>query len=136
MTKAFAKLDSNNNVIKVHIVADGNAATEAKGEAFLRKLYWETDTVYKQTDPRTVAGTHRDGGTPFRKNYAAKGGTYDPVRDAFIPKQPFPSWVLNEDTCDYEPPVPYPIGEGDKENIYNWNETEGRRDPTNADWVD
>ena len=122
MTKYFAKLDSNNTVIKVHVVDDSHAPSEAKGEAFLRKLYWETDTVYKQTDPRTVAGTHRDGGTPFRKNYAAKGGTYDPVRDAFIPKQPFPSWTLNEDTCQYDSPIPHPEGEA------TWNEAEGKWD--------
>ena len=59
------------------------------------------------------------GGTPFRKNYATIGGTYDPERDAFIPPRLFESWTLNEDTCNWEPPTPYP---NDSEN-YKWNET-------------
>jgi hypothetical protein len=122
MAIAFAKLDSNNKVINVHIIPDDKAATEAKGEAYLRKLYWETDTVYKQTDTRTLAGTHQDGETPFRKNYASVGGTYDPVRDAFIAAKPFPSWILDEETCDYRPPVSHPEGDGD------WNETEQKWD--------
>lgn len=122
MAIAFAKLDSDNKVINVHLVPDDKAATEAKGEAYLRKLYWETDTVYKQTDTRTLAGTHLDGGTPFRKNYASVGGTYDPVRDAFIAAKPFSSWILDEETCDYRPPVPRPDGDGD------WNETEQKWD--------
>ena len=44
----------------------------------------------------------------IRKNYAGIGYTYDEGRDAFIPPKPFPSWTLNEETCSWEPPVPYP----------------------------
>jgi hypothetical protein len=54
----------------------------------------------------------------FRKNYASVGFTYDKTRDAFIPPKDFPSWLLNEDTCQYDPPTPYP--EDDKR--YSWDE--------------
>ena len=54
----------------------------------------------------------------IRKNYAAIGHTYDSVRDAFIPHQPFPSWTLIEDTCTWEAPTALP----DDDNQYSWNE--------------
>ena len=63
---------------------------------------------------------HEKDGTPFRKNYAGVGFTYDAQRDAFIPPKPFPSWVLNEETCLYDPPTPYPKDEN--RNVYVWNE--------------
>jgi len=72
-----------------------------------------------QTSYNTQAGVHLKGGTPLRKNYAGVGFTYDEVRDAFIPPKPFDSWILNETTCLYEPPVAYP-SDG---NNYRWNET-------------
>lgn len=71
-----------------------------------------------QTSYNTQGGVHTLGGTPFRKNFAGIGFTYDSVRDAFIPPQPFPSWTLNEDTCHYEPPFPMPA-DG---NYYEWDE--------------
>ena len=55
-----------------------------------------------------LGGIHYQGGTPFRKNAANVGFTYDEQRDAFIPPQPFPSWTLNEDTCQWDAPTPYP----------------------------
>lgn len=61
-----------------------------------------------QTSYNTQAGVHRLGGTPLRKNYAGIGYTYDAVRDAFIPPKPFNSWVLNEETCVWDAPVPMP----------------------------
>ena len=64
-----------------------------------------------QTCRRTSYNTHGNqhpNGAPFRGNYAGIGYTYDGQRDAFIPPQPFPSWVLNEDTCMWDPPVPAP----------------------------
>lgn len=61
-----------------------------------------------QTSYNTYGGIHKNGGTPFRKNYAGVGFTYDSIRDAFIPPQPFASWTLNEDTCLWDCPVPYP----------------------------
>ena len=57
----------------------------------------------------------------IRKNYAGVGYSYDEVRDAFIPPKPFDSWILNEETCNWEAPTPYP----DDGQIYSWNETEG-----------
>ena len=71
-----------------------------------------------QTSYNTHAGVHSQGGTPLRKNFAGVGFTYDKTRDAFIPPKPYPSWLLNDDTCQWEPPVAYPEGEG----LYSWNE--------------
>lgn len=71
-----------------------------------------------QTSYNTHAGVHSQGGTPLRKNFAGIGFTYDKTRDAFIPPKPYSSWLLNDDTCQWEPPVAYPEGEG----LYSWNE--------------
>ena len=71
-----------------------------------------------QTSYNTHGGIHQLGGTPLRKNYAGIGYTYDQDRDAFIPPKPFNSWLLNEDSCLWESPVPYPTNGG----IYRWNE--------------
>ena len=61
-----------------------------------------------QTSYNTRGGEHTLGGTPLRKNYAGIGFTYDRERDAFIPPQPYTSWILNEDTCLWDAPLPYP----------------------------
>lgn len=107
----FAQLDDNNIVTQVIVVhnnelLDQNGQeSEAQGIAFCQSLLggnW-VQTSYNGN---------------FRKNYAGQGFTYDPARDAFIPPQPFPSWLLNEDTCQWGSPVPYPT-DG---NIYIWNE--------------
>ena len=71
-----------------------------------------------QTSYNTQGGVHLLGGTPLRKNYAGIGFTYDRTRDAFIPPQPFASWTLNEETCLWDAPMPYPI-DG---KIYRWDE--------------
>ncbi len=85
-------------------------------------IYWEgyygKGGLCKRTSYNTIGGVHLNGGTPFRKNYAGVGYTYDPVRDAFYAPQPFGSWSLNEDTCLWQAPVVYP----DDENSYIWNE--------------
>ena len=73
-----------------------------------------------QTSFNTHGGVHALGGTPFRKNYAGVGFTYDSVRDAFIPPKPFPSWTLNEDTCLFDPPTPMP-----EEGTWAWQEGTG-----------
>lgn len=78
-----------------------------------------------ETDKNTFAGVHLDpetrqpdGGVPLRKNYAFIGAIYDPIRDAFYHPQPYPSWTLNEDTCEWTPPsFPPDDGKG-----YIWNE--------------
>ena len=101
----FARLDSNNKVIKVYSVADHKAPTEEAGIEYLHKLH---------NYPFWVQA-FRDG---TRKNYPSKGFTYDEDRDAFISKQLYPSWTLNEDTCRWESPVAYPY-DG---KPYEWNE--------------
>jgi hypothetical protein len=60
----------------------------------------------------------------IRKNYAGIGFTYDEDRDAFIAPKPYPSWILNEGTCQWEAPIPYPT-DG---ILYQWDEEAG-------DWV-
>ena len=76
------------------------------------------EQICKRTSYNTVGGVHLGGGTPFRKNYAGIGYTYDESRDAFIPPKPFDSWTLNETSCLWEAPVAYP----DDGEVYTWNE--------------
>ena len=97
--------------------------------------YIDSDAIknpsdWVQTSYNTRGGIHYapnsnelDGGVALRKNYAGIGYIYDKDRDAFYGTQPYPSWVLNEDTCQWESPVPYP----DDDKIYTWNEE-------NQDW--
>lgn len=73
-----------------------------------------------QTSYNTSGGQHKLGGTPLRKNYAGIGYTYNAELDAFIPPKPFPSWLLNSDTCLWDAPVAMPT---DGKN-YSWNETQ------------
>jgi hypothetical protein len=120
---SFAKIGLNGKVIEVlsvvnEVLHDSNGIEqEAIGIDFLTKLTGYP--VWKQTSYNTNGGVHSSGGTPLRKNHAGIGMTYDEDRDAFIPKKPFNSWVLNETTCLWEAPVVYP---SDGQN-YNWNET-------------
>jgi hypothetical protein len=76
------------------------------------------EQVCKRTSYNTRGGVHTNGGTPFRKNYAGIGYTYDESRDAFIPPKPFDSWTLNENSCLWEAPVAMP----DDGQQYQWNE--------------
>ena len=89
------------------------------------ELTARTGDVYKQTSYNTSGGVHSLGGTPFRKNYAGIGYTYDSSRDAFIPPKPYNSWVLNESTCLWDAPVAMPTDD----KIYRWDE-----DTTN--WIE
>ena len=114
----FAKLGVGNKVLRVTVVSNDVATTERAGEEFLQNLHGSRD-VWKQTSYNTFGGEHKLGGTPFRKNYAGIGFTYDEDRDAFIPKKPFNSWILNEDTCLWNAPVDMP----DDGETYTWNET-------------
>jgi len=121
---SFAKLNSENIVITVEsvvndVLKDSNGIEqESIGIQFLRTLYNEPNANWKQTSYNTYGGVHNNGGTPFRKNHASIGFTYDSNRDAFIPPKPFNSWVLNEDTCRWESPIPRP----EDEHRYLWNE--------------
>jgi hypothetical protein len=78
----------------------------------------EESSKWIQTSYNTYGGIHRLEGTPLRKNYAGVGYTYDFGRDAFIAPQPFPSWILNEESCIWEAPIPYP----NSYDAYGWNE--------------
>jgi len=118
----FAKLGIGNTVLNVHTVhnnellVDGTE-NEQKGIDFLNNLH-KTNDLWVQTSYNTYGGVHQLGGTPFRKNYAGKGYKYDQTRDAFIPPKTFyASWILNEDTCQWEPPVARP-----DDGKYSWNE--------------
>ena len=113
----FAKLGNGNVVEQVLVVSNDVATSESAGENFLNNLYGTSDT-WKQTSYNTHGGTHKLGGTPFRKNYASVGGTYDADKDAFIPAQPYNSWTLNNDTCLWEAPVDIP-NDG---KAYLWDE--------------
>ena len=123
----FAQLDSNNVVKQVIVVADADTADaqgnhmESIGIAFCQRLIGGN---WKQTSYNTHGGVHSLGGTPFRKNYAGLGYTYDAQRDAFIPPKPYASWVLNETTCLWNAPVAMPsdAGQGEPPKMYTWNE--------------
>jgi hypothetical protein len=113
----FAKLGVGNIVLAVHRVHNDVATTEQAGVDFLNNLYGTND-IWKQTSYNTRGGVHLLGGTPFRKNYAGIGFKYDQYRDAFIAKQPFNSWTLNETTYLWEAPSARP----DDDKRYEWNE--------------
>jgi len=82
--------------------------------------------VCKRTSYNTRGGVHRNGGTPFRKNYAGVGYIYDAVRDAFIPPKTYASWILDETTCLWNAPSQEPVEEG---KLFRWDE------PTTS-WVE
>lgn len=108
----YAFLDKNNIVVNVIVGKD-------EGPTDWEKYYAQkTGLVCKRTSYNTRGGVNLVTGNPFRKNFAAKGYTYDEFRDAFIPPQPFPSWWLNELTCLWEPPEPRP----EDGKPYVWNE--------------
>ena len=110
----YAFLDKNNIVTEVIVGKDENE-DGVDWEVFYGNFRNQT---CKRTSYNTHGGVHTFGGVPFRKNYAGLGYTYDATRDAFIPPNSYQSWLLNEDTCLWEPPVPYPT-DGKR---YNWNE--------------
>ena len=114
---SFAKIGSGNIVEQVVAVSNEVATTEQAGVEFLQNLYNDTAT-WKQTSYNTYGGVHALDGTPFRKNFAGVGYTYDETKNAFIAPKPYASWVLDDDTCLWEAPVAYP--DDDKE--YEWNE--------------
>jgi hypothetical protein len=123
----FAKLGTGNiieTVISINnsVITDSNGIEQEQlGVDFINKLY-NTRDVWKQTSYNNN----------IRKNFAGIGYSYDQTRDAFIPPKPFNSWILKEDTCRWEAPIPSPssyTNEQDKliqfrwnENILNWEE--------------
>jgi hypothetical protein len=102
----YAFLDENNIVTEVIVGIDETELIEGL----------DTETWYGNFRGQTCKRTSYNGN--IRKNYAGIGYTYNSDRDAFIPPKPYPSWILNEDTCNWESPVPYPEGEG----MYSWDE--------------
>jgi hypothetical protein len=110
----YAFLDENNIVVEV-ITGKDEGVDGVNWEEYYGNFRGK---VCKRTSYNTLGGVHSLGGTPYRKNYAGIGYTYDEIRDAFIPSKPYPSWLLNESTCLWESPVPYP----DDGNFYEWNE--------------
>ena len=124
---SFAKIGLNGKVIEVQSVVnevlhDSNGVEqESIGIDFLTKLTgW---AIWKQTSYNTHGGVHSSGGTPLRKNHAGIGYTYDEDRNAFIAPKPFNSWILNEDTCNWEAPVARPTSELEDNQYYSWNES-------------
>lgn len=109
----FAKLNDNNEVVQVVVVnndvitVDGNESEQA-GIDFLTETFGYSN--WKQTSFNAT----------FRKNYAGTGMIYDATRDAFMSRQPYPSWTLNETTCQWEAQVSRPTDEKD----YVWSESE------------
>lgn len=102
----FALLDENNIVLRVEVVRNDIATDEVAGIAFLQSLYSEGN--FKQTSYNAT----------IRKNYAGIGFTFDAGRDAFIAPKPYPSWLLNETTCQWGAPTPMPT-DG---KMYRWDE--------------
>ena len=116
----FAKLDENNLVTFVTVGRQEDDGLE-------EELNARTGDVYRQTSYNTRGGVHYTDGVPsadqtkaLRYNYAGIGFTYDETRDAFIPPQPYASWVLDEATCQWVAPIAYPA-EGD----HVWDEQAG-----------
>ena len=109
----FAKLNETNVVTQVVVVSNddlGNLSfpeSEPIGQNLLN-IFYSDNSVWRQT---SYNGN-------FRKNYAGIGYFFDEKRNAFVAPQPFIGWVLNEETCQWQPPVPYP-NDG---NLYIWDE--------------
>lgn len=118
----YAFLDSNNVVTEVIV-----GKNEGEGGIDWEQWYGEfRSQTCKRTSYNTMGGVHNNGGTPYRKNYAGIGYTYDSGRDAFIPPKPFASWGLNKTSCAWEAPTPIPTEAG---KFYRWDE------PTTS-WVE
>ena len=103
----YAKV--NNGIVEQVIVAEAD---------FFNNFIDDSPGIWIQTSYNTKGGVHTLGGTPLRKNYAGTGFIYDVIRDAFYEAQPYTSWTLNEDTCQWESPVAYP----DDGKLYRWDE--------------
>jgi hypothetical protein len=105
----YAKLGINSKVLAVHVVSDNDCLNasgvedEEVGRQFLEKIHnWP---FWKKTSYNTSGGQHRNGGTPFRGNYAGIGMTYDEDNDIFIGDKPYASWVLNVSEARWQSPI-------------------------------
>lgn len=104
----FAEIDGENKVVRVLVAEKDFIDSGALGDP----------ARWIQTSYNTKGNVHLLDGTPLRKNFAGIGYSYDPIRDAFIPPQPYESWLLNEETCLWEPPTERP----DDDKLYKWDE--------------
>jgi hypothetical protein len=107
----FAKVE-NGIVVNVIVAEQDVIDSGIFGHGWVQTSYNTRNGVHYGQDGQP------DGGIALRKNYAGIGYSYDSVRDAFISPQPYPSWTLDEDTCNWNSPTPYPT-DG---NIYAWDE--------------
>ena len=128
----YALLNIKNEVIRVIVGVDegSNGRTIDEIEQGYAKF---TKLKCKKTSYNTRGGVHILGGTPYRKNYAGIGFTYDESRDAFIPLKPegCESWVLNEDTCLWEAPVERPEDNQEEGYANSWMEDSGTWEKVN-----
>ena len=131
----YAKLGINSKVINVEVVANSDCQNadgvedEEVGRQFLERIHsWP---LWKKTSYNTVAGQHKNGGTPLRGNYAGIGMTYDDENDIFIGKKPYASWTLNVAEARWQSPVgdAPELSDDEKDtHIYEWNESTGAWD--------
>lgn len=113
----YCILNDNNEVIDAFPGVDETETIEGLSpEEWYGKFHGHKCLRYSFN---TRGGIHVSGGTPFRKNPGGIGFFYDSIRDAFIPPKPYPSWLLDEDTCQWEAPIEYP-SDG---KFYTWNES-------------
>ena len=129
----FAKISEENVVLQVLTLADKDCQnaegveTESVGQAYLETHNNWPANLWIQTSYNTQANQHLSGGTPFRGNYAAIGGTWDSENNIFWHKKPYSSWVKNTTTASWESPLgakPTLTTEQINENKdYLWNET-------------
>jgi hypothetical protein len=126
----WAEINENNIVVRV-LVGDNNDFNNDEGYQWLIN---NLGGRWLKTSYNTKKGIHynpetnepsEDQSKALRKNFAGVGYRYDEKRDAFIAPQPYPSWTLNENSCIWESPIPYPI-DG---KIYSWDEL-------NQEWVE
>ena len=101
----YAFINQDNIVVEVITGKD-----ETEGDIDWEQHYAEFryGLICRRTSYNTHGGVHLTGGIPYRKNFAGVGYTWDEQRDAFIPPKNYTSWLLNEDTCLWEAPIPYP----------------------------
>lgn len=124
----FAKLNSSNIVTQVisindNILLDENGnEIEQKGIDYINNVLYKTNDVWKKTSYNTLKGQHLNNKTPLRKNFAGIGHIYDETRNAFIGPKPFYSWILNENSCVYEAPIPLPEKPWPENTFYSWDE--------------
>ena len=137
----FAKLGSNSKVIQVLTLNNGDMLNadgvedETVGQQYLERHNNWPAQMWIQTSYNTSGGTHKDGGTPLRGNYAGIGYIWDEDNNLFYPKKPYASWVLNTTTASWHSPIgdaPDDLTDEEKaaNTHYVWNEGTGAWDKT------